>query len=49
MYIPRIGAKYQDLRCIQVVVYAGESKAQKSKEVIVAEIFPDYDALGLKE
>ena len=32
----------------EVVVYAGESKAQKSKEVIVAEIFPDYDALSLK-
>lgn len=32
----------------EVVVYAGESKAQNSKEVIVAEIFPDYDALNLK-
>ena len=31
----------------EVIVYAGESKAQKSKEVIVAEIFPDYDALSL--
>lgn len=32
----------------EVIVYAGESRAQKSKEVIVAEIFPDYDALNLK-
>lgn len=29
----------------EVIVYAGESKAQKNKEVIVAEIFPDYEAL----
>ncbi|NLC69218.1 MAG: long-chain fatty acid--CoA ligase, partial [Clostridiaceae bacterium] len=29
----------------EVVVYAGESKAQKDKEVIVAEIFPDFEAL----
>jgi long-chain acyl-CoA synthetase len=29
----------------EVVVYAGESKIQKNKEVIVAEIFPDFDAL----
>ena len=29
----------------ECVVYAGESKAQKNKEVIVAEIFPDFDAL----
>lgn len=32
----------------EVVVYAGESKAQKSKEVIVAEIYPDFDALKSK-
>lgn len=32
----------------EVIVYAGESKAQKSKEVIVAEIFPDFEALKLK-
>lgn len=32
----------------EVVVYAGESKANKSKEVIVAEIFPDFEALKLK-
>jgi long-chain acyl-CoA synthetase len=32
----------------EVVVYAGESKAQKSKEVIVAEIFPDYGALKIR-
>jgi long-chain acyl-CoA synthetase len=32
----------------EVVVYAGESKAQKEKEVIVAEIFPDLDALKSK-
>lgn len=31
----------------EVVVYAGESKANPEKEVIVAEIFPDFD--GLKE
>ena len=31
----------------EVVVYAGESKSNPSKEVIVAEIFPDFD--GLKE
>lgn len=29
----------------ECVVYAGESKTQKSKEVIVAEIFPDFEAL----
>ena len=29
----------------EVVVYAGESRTLKSKEVIVAEIFPDFDAL----
>ena len=29
----------------ECVVYAGESKAQKNKEVIVAEIFPDFEAL----
>jgi len=32
----------------EVVVYAGESKKDPSKEVIVAEIFPDYDALKLR-
>ncbi|HHW23363.1 MAG TPA: AMP-binding protein [Clostridiaceae bacterium] len=32
----------------EVVVYAGESKAQKSKEVIVAEIFPDFEALSMR-
>ncbi len=31
----------------EVVVYAGESKSNPNKEVIVAEIFPDFD--GLKE
>ena len=31
----------------EIVVYAGESKSDASKEVIVAEIFPDFD--GLKE
>ena len=31
----------------EVVVYAGESKSDPTKEVIVAEIFPDYDALKL--
>lgn len=29
----------------ECVVYAGESKSSKSKEVIVAEIFPDFEAL----
>lgn len=29
----------------ECVVYAGESKVSKNKEVIVAEIFPDYEAL----
>lgn len=29
----------------EVIVYAGESRSQKSKEVIVAEIFPNQDAL----
>ena len=29
----------------EVVVYAGESKTNPSKEVIVAEIFPDFEAL----
>lgn len=32
----------------EVVVYAGSSKSNPEKEVIVAEIFPDYDALELK-
>ena len=32
----------------EVVVYPGESNAQKNKQVIVAEIFPDYDALSTK-
>ncbi len=32
----------------EVVVYAGESKLQKSKEVIVAEIFPAFDLLKAK-
>ena len=31
----------------EVVVYAGESKSDPHKEVIVAEIFPDYDALKM--
>lgn len=29
----------------EVVVYAGESRADSSREVIVAEIYPDYEAL----
>ena len=29
----------------EVVVYAGESKANPSKEVIVAEIYPEYETL----
>ena len=33
----------------EAVVYAGESKAQKNKEVIVAEIFPDFEALNERE
>ncbi len=32
----------------EVVVYAGESKSNPKKEVIVAEIYPDFDALKLK-
>ncbi|MGE5613847.1 MAG: AMP-dependent synthetase/ligase [Bacillota bacterium] len=32
----------------ECVVYAGESKAQKNKEVIVAEIFPDFEALSMR-
>ncbi len=32
----------------ETVVYAGESKIQKNKEVIVAEIFPDYEALSTR-
>ena len=31
----------------EVVVYAGTSKSDPGKEVIVAEIYPDYDALKL--
>ena len=31
----------------EVVVYAGESKSDPSKEVIVAEIYPDFDALEM--
>ena len=30
---------------LEVVVYAGESKKNPEKEVIVAEIFPDYEQL----
>jgi len=33
---------------LEVVVYAGESRVQKNKEVIVAEIYPDFEALKLK-
>lgn len=33
---------------LEVIVYAGESRAQKNKEVIVAEIFPDFEALKQK-
>lgn len=32
----------------EVVVYAGNSKSNPEKEVIVAEIYPDFDALKLK-
>lgn len=32
----------------EAIVYAGESKAQKNKEVIVVEIFPDYEALSTR-
>ena len=31
----------------EVVVYAGESRSNPQKEVIVAEIFPDFDALEM--
>ena len=31
----------------EVVVYAGESRSDPQREVIVAEIFPDFDALEL--
>ena len=31
----------------EVVVYAGESKSDPKKEVIVAEIYPDFDSLAL--
>lgn len=33
----------------EVVVYAGESRSDAQREVIVAEIFPDYDALKLHD
>ena len=32
----------------EVVVYAGESKSDPQKEVIVAEIFPDFDSLEMR-
>lgn len=32
----------------EVIVYSGESKAKKNKEVIVAEIFPDFELLKSK-
>ncbi len=32
----------------EVVVYAGESKSNPKREVIVAEIYPDFDAFKLK-
>ena len=32
----------------EVVVYAGESKSDPSREVIVAEIYPDTDALAMR-
>ncbi len=31
----------------EVVVYAGESRSDKTKEIIVAEIYPDFDGLKL--
>ncbi len=33
----------------EVVVYAGESKSDPTKEIIVAEIYPDFDALKLHD
>jgi len=33
---------------MESVVYEGESKSQKKKEIIVAEIYPDFDALKSK-
>lgn len=33
----------------EVVVYAGSSKANPNKDVIVAEIFPDFEALELRK
>ena len=32
----------------EVVVYAGESRSDKTKELIVAEIYPDKEALDLR-
>lgn len=49
VYPEEIETDIQDVYGVsEVVVYAGESKSQPQKEVIVAEIFPDYDALKLR-
>ena len=48
VYPEEIEQKLQSIYGIsEVVVYAGESRSDKSKEIIVAEIFPDYEALEL--
>jgi len=53
VYPEEIEAEIQGVRGVnEVVVYAGESKSQPEKEVIVAEIFPDFEMLeadGVKD
>lgn len=46
VYPEEIEAKISEIPGVEeVIVYAGESRSQKSKEVIVAEIFPNTDTL----
>ena len=47
VYPEEIEAKISQIPGVEeVVVYAGESRSQKNKEVIVAEIFPSLDGLA---
>ena len=49
VYPEEIEADLQKVEGVcEAVVYAGESRVQKDKITIVAEIFPDYDLLNAK-
>lgn len=50
VYPEEIEAEIQGVYGVsEVVVYAGSSKASPKKDVIVAEIFPDFEALELRK